>query len=430
MRALLLAAAVSSLGASAWAEVGRAGEAVLADLAGRVPLGDRFRIDGLRLGGAGPEVSLELRRFALFTPDAVVVVHGREGEQRLAPPRSAFFRGEVEGQEGARAFVVFFEDGAAWGVVETPAVSWVLSGPAGGPLRAQSLDLGAGPPFRCALDEAPPPPEAAAPAPEMPFPPVTHTARVAVETDYEYFARFGNATAALNYLSGLLGYSSTIYEDQVATELVIPYVSLWSTDADPWAATTSSAALTEFRAYWNANRTGVVRTIAHQLSSRPTGGGVAYVGVLCSTANAYGFTGNISGSFNPANPQPGWDIIAVSHEIGHNFSSPHTHDYCNLGGSASPVDSCYAGCLAGAPLDLPGPGSLTGGTAGARNGTLMSYCHLRSGGYNNVALGFGEAHAHGVLAQRVPDQMRAHVLSRAQSFPACLSLDLLFRDAF
>jgi hypothetical protein len=59
----------------------------------------------------------------------------------------------------------------------------------------------------------------------------------------------------------------------------------------------------------------------------------------------------------------------VLHELGHNFDSPHTHDYCNVGGATAPVDRCYAGC-AGAATGLP---SCTGPTpiwAGGK-GTLV-----------------------------------------------------------
>jgi hypothetical protein len=65
--------------------------------------------------------------------------------------------------------------------------------------------------------------------------------------------------------------------------------------------------------------------------------------------------------------------------------------------------------------------SITGGTSGAGNGTIMSYCHLLSGGYANIAMTFGLGHPYGVLPDRVPNQMAAYVQSRAQSNPSCLS---------
>ena len=168
--------------------------------------------------------------------------------------------------------------------------------------------------------------------------------------------------------------------------------------------------------------------------------GVAWVGVLCQgefTVNlgtscgglspqidnyggAYGYTGGIQGSFNADNPSQVWDIIAVSHEIGHNFDSPHTHCYNGLGGSSQPVDGCYNGeafngCFAGTPSLPPGA------TPGQGGGTIMSYCHFQSGGLSNIAFTFGTGHPYGVLPERVPTRMRDHVEERAGLAPSCFT---------
>jgi len=108
--------------------------------------------------------------------------------------------------------------------------------------------------------------------------------------------------------------------------------------------------------------------------------------------------------------------MGVSHEIGHNFNSPHTHCYNNIGGSSSPVDQCRSGesgCYAGTQT-LPGP-------SGVGSGTIMSYCHLLSGGYSNISLKFGTGHLYGVMPGRVPSRMRSYVAAVATSNPACLA---------
>ncbi|MCH8314425.1 MAG: hypothetical protein IIA64_00495, partial [Planctomycetes bacterium] len=65
------------------------------------------------------------------------------------------------------------------------------------------------------------------------------------------------------------------------------------------------------------------------------------------------------------NNNQNWDIIVVSHELGHNFGSPHTHDY------NPPIDGCGLGeCK------------------NAENGTLMSYCGQCPGGLANYRLEF------------------------------------------
>jgi hypothetical protein len=262
-----------------------------------------------------------------------------------------------------------------------------------------------------------------------------YTARVAVETDFEFYSRFNNVTNATNYVGNLFGYASTIYSSEINTALQVQSTSLWTTSGDPWGQTSTLCGLMEFGRYWNKNKTGVSRTIAHFLSGKSLGGGVAWVGVLCSGAfgtsancpgvptdaawgGGYGFTANITGSFNIASPTVVWDIMAVAHEIGHNFNSPHSHCYNNLGGNPSPIDQCYSGeCANGCNCNA----ATLPGAAGTRGGTIMSYCHLLSPGMSNVSLNFGTNHAQGVLPGREAARMSAFVVSRALSNPSCLA---------
>jgi hypothetical protein len=118
-----------------------------------------------------------------------------------------------------------------------------------------------------------------------------------------------------------IGYASTIYLDEINTTLLVQSVTLWTGGAgsDPWNQASTVCGLMEFGRYWNLNRTGVTRTIAHFLSGKNLGGGIAWLGVLCSGpfgasascpglpadapwGGAYGFTANISGNFNINNP--------------------------------------------------------------------------------------------------------------------------------
>jgi hypothetical protein len=186
------------------------------------------------------------------------------------------------------------------------------------------------------------------------------------------------------------------------------------------------------------------------MSGKPTNAGIAWVGVLCQSGflynvgtcggltpsydnygGAYGYTGGIDGNFDIDNPAVVWDIDAVTHEIGHNFNSPHTHCYAGIGGNANPIDKCYSGeggCYSGAT-------SLPSGCPGAGNGcgTIMSYCHLLSGGMSNLSLTLGDGHPYGIEPGRVPTRMFAHVASRASSYPGCLDpvfVEFIFEDGF
>jgi len=443
-------------------EVHAAEARTLARSARRLPLGGHLQVDGLRLSADGPPEILELERFAVFTPDAHIVVHGEDGDSDMALPDHAWFRGHVAGDPSSLAVLTLPQDGgAARGLVLRGSQAWRLGEEGAEGIESTGKDSAAAPRlvsrrveapaesagaaadgFLCGNEDLPltPPPSldfltsAAAPAQA---PAATQTARVAVETDWELYQRFGDTNAATDYITDLFAYSSSIYDAEIQTELRISYLSLWTTSADPWTQSGSLCGLFELGRYWNDNRGAVSRTLTHMMSGKSTGGGVAWVGVLCSSGftynhggacpglspqtdnygGAYGFSGDLDTNFDLDNPQPVWDIIVVSHEIGHNFNSPHSHCYNGLGGSSDPVDECYGaepGCYSGStslPSGCPG--------AGQGCGTLMSYCHLRSGSYANIALNFGTGHPYGVLPYRVPDRMRAHV-EAVSSVSSCL----------
>ena len=201
-----------------------------------------------------------------------------------------------------------------------------------------------------------------------------YTVTLAIETDYEFFQKFGSTAGELQYIGDLTAAASAIYQRDVKTTFQLGTVHLYSTASDPWSATTTSAALDELQSYWNANYSSVPRTIVHMLSGKGMGGGISYLGVLCNSSYGYGVSGSLNGNFSTTSPSLYWDILCYTHEIGHNFSSPHTECY------VPPVDTCTA-CNS----------TTCTGTVPAGGGTIMSYCHLCSGGYSKIILYFGLA---------------------------------------
>jgi hypothetical protein len=398
-----------------------------------VSMGGLLRVERIQLDRADGPATLELERFRVFSHDAQIVL---DDASVVEAPDTAYFRGFVDGDSQSIAVLSASRGGRMRGLVTRDGRLWMLEAPSGGALRSREVDVETElaplmADFECATDGLPPVSDvvesALAGGGTTDAAPVlaanaSYTARVAIETDWEFFNLKGRSvTATLDYIGDIFAFASTIYENEVATSLHLSYVSLWTQGAteDPWTATSgTSAALSEYRSYWNSNRSGVSRSIGHMLSGKGLGGGIAYVGVLCNSSAGYGLSASLGGGFDINNPTSMWDIIVVTHEIGHNFNSPHTHSYCNLGGNANPVDACVPSQYGTACNGQSGqyPAGCSGGSQYC--GTIMSYCHLISGGYQNIALTFGLNHPYGIEPDRVPGRMYDHVVARS----SCLGL--------
>ncbi|MBY6204892.1 M12 family metallo-peptidase [Halomonas denitrificans] len=405
-----------------------------------LPLGASLRLTGVGQSGSNrAPAELELTKLVVVADNASLIIDG--GDAVPLRMHRTWLTGRIVGEPGSRVTLAIGRDGATRGLVRGANGLRALVGTAEGGLSMQAAaeDTRRNA-FSCGNDASltpPPLPGEREGTPVLQDVPIEgFTARVALETDHEYYSMFGNVDDAAAYAADLIAFASTIYQAEADTALGLVSLSLWTTGDDPWVQTGASCRLSEFGAYWNENNNDVDRTLAHFLSGANLGGGIAWVGVLCQGAfntgascpgmapsglygGDYGVTGNLAGNFDMANPQSVWDIVATSHEIGHNFSSPHTHCYAGIDGNPNDIDQCYgaqAGCYSG-PASLPGP-------AGQGSGTLMSYCHLQSGGMSNIALTLGLDHQYGNAPQRVPDRMLGHVIQRESSFPGCLTTPL------
>jgi Metallo-peptidase family M12/IPT/TIG domain/FG-GAP-like repeat len=355
----------------------------------------------------GTDVVLEVSRVEVFTKGAEIVVHGPDGDSLAPLPSDHWFTGRVSGDP--ESLVMLARGRGLRGFILTGTRSAVI-GPEGDPYAERpgrtvvrtfspETDVPEGMrTFTCGAESLLTPHRAhdvPLSSQRRPLTTVMYYAGIAIETDYELYVKKGSsATALTQYVGDLFAAVSAVYQRDLLVTLQVNYLSIWATASDPWAAANSDTALYEFGDYWHANRSAVPRTTAHFLSGKGTGGGVAWLGTICwsdflcangncgSTAanghygGGYGFSGNLSGTA-PANiTTTYWDFLCVSHEIGHNFGSPHTHCY------SPPVDMCYSGepgCYSG-PTSVP-----------LVKGTIMSYCHLLSGGYSNIKMFFGVA---------------------------------------
>ncbi len=332
---------------------------------------------------------LVLARFEPFAPGARVEIVEAGGARALTLPDRVYFRGRVAGEDDSHVLLIAARARVHGFVVSRGEV--FPFGPDGrGGHRSYALrdaDPTRYPPPGdfCANDLAPEavriPPAARALAAT---PPVASTAgtlkqaNVAIDTDQELRAKFASDSAALDYLASLAAAATSIYERDVAVRLRFSYIRLWgAAPPDPWSATAPGGALGEVRTYWNdpANKmdtTAGPRTVVHFVSGKSVQGGVAYIDVLCNASYGYGVS-QVYGSFDLSQPSQIWDALVFTHELGHNFGTPHTHCY------SPPLDKCFsgeAGCYSGPVV--------------ASRGTIMSYCHLLAGGLSNIDLVFGD----------------------------------------
>ena len=224
------------------------------------------------------------------------------------------------------------------------------------------------------------------------------TWKIAVDCDYEvYHLKFAdNLTAEASYVLAVLGTVNLIYERELQATLTFPYVNLWTTAADPYSASTTSAQLTQMEGYWTASNAAVVRSAAFLMSGRPLGGGISNIGALCSPTTAFALAA-MDFVYTYPTATSTWDVAVTAHELGHVFGSYHTHScaWASQGfvPAGTTLDSCFVaeGCTIPYTTHLP-----------PDKGTLMSYCHIAYGVANGIRLNF-----HPVCVQRMRSVMSA-----------------------
>jgi len=328
---------------------------------------ENIRVTGFPLGAQ--TVTLDLARFEVLTPDAQIVVGSPEGDKPLPRPDVILLRGKIAGVAESEVYLSLTPTGSR-GWIETPNDRLLLCANEDGSstyVTREELASATVDDWTCGVIPTGTECDADVSAADATWPRVCS---VAIETDYEFTGNVfhGNSTASTTYVATLMGAMDTIYRRDFKTQMVVPYIRIWTENNDPWSAGNTGDELGAFVNYWNANMGGVKRTLAHFLSGRALGGGVAYLTVLCNGTYGYGLSANLGGFFPPALQRNAgnWDPFVVAHEIGHNFGNPHTHDY------NPPLDTCGLGCT-----DPP-----------FWTGTIMSYCHVCSGGMNNINLKF------------------------------------------
>jgi len=336
----------------------------------------------------GRSVTLKLRPVEVFAEDARIVVGTLEGDVPISRPDVVLLHGRVLGSDSSVFLALSPHGSNGWVRFTDETFIIATAGPSSGEKGTVVYSPASLPPDRIQLAEWECSVDALADhGLNLPVAvPVAgaddlgafrtsgdcQVAQLALETDWEFTGNLfaGDTEASSAYATSLIAAVSEIYLRDVNTALQISFLRLWSTSADPWNQGSTIDQLYEFQDYWNANMTDVERHVAHYLSGRPLGGGVAYLPGLCNGAYAYGLSANLGGYFPyplQDNHSQNWDLMVVAHELGHNFGARHTHDI------TPPIDGCAFGDCSVTP-----------------NGTIMSYCHTCPGGMTNILLEFHE----------------------------------------
>ncbi len=204
------------------------------------------------------------------------------------------------------------------------------------------------------------------------------TVKMYFECDYRMYTDNGSNTSNVTTkVTGMFNNVKQLYANE-QLDVELSQIFVWTT-TDPYATETVAY---NYLYNFSLNRASITQTLGHFLTTRPTSlGGIAYINVLCNPAAKFGFS-NIYNSFS-ALPTYSWSVYCITHEMGHNFGSRHTH-WCGwqlTGSTIGRIDSCYAG------ESVAGAVNCSNTTKPNYNGTIMSYCHVN--GLINFNKGFG-----------------------------------------
>ncbi|RPI18689.1 MAG: T9SS C-terminal target domain-containing protein [Ignavibacteriae bacterium] len=189
--------------------------------------------------------------------------------------------------------------------------------------------------------------------------------------DYQTYLDAGsNQTNLINFVTGMFNNTALLYNNEsIPTEISGFYIH---NSADPYLNYSESfGILKRIGGIWQDDYPGdLIQLISTRTDQ--SFGGIAWVNVLCQSFNPGDSSGrfsfsNIETSYNNY-PTYSWTVHVVTHELGHNVGSMHTHA-CVWpvlpSNGIGAIDSC-----------VQAEGTCFTTTRANYNGTIMSYCHI------------------------------------------------------
>ena len=346
----------------------------------------------------GDNFELELVQVDLLLPAFSVGTLGDQAQDNVAYTPGVHYRGVVRGHPASVAAVSVYPDGLMAMIADENGNYQVGKMEDGTDryILYRTADLQAANPFNCLTDDALIAPESAEEeAGDRGI--GCKTVGIYLECDYKLYQDKGSSVSNVtSYMTGLFNQISALYANE-NVGVAISQIYVWTT-SDPYAAMTSTS--TVLNAFQSARGTNFTGNLAHFVTSRSLGGGIAYVDVICSKSYAFGVSA-INTTFQNV-PTYSWTVEVMTHELGHNLGAWHTHS-CSWTGGA--LDNCYSP-----------EGSCGAGPAPVGGGTIMSYCHLNGTGIS-FTNGFGVQ-----PGNRIRDKvLNASCLSASGSVPVSLA---------
>lgn len=348
------------------------------------------------------DIELELVKVDLFTDDFVLTTSDGRSIP-LGDQEGVFYRGIIKGDNQSFASVSVSRRGIRI-LAGDDTGNYVL-----GEMQEErthilynDLKLVESNPFTCGADALSRPTRGLQNIPERNHSrnSMTNCVPVYVECDFQTYMDIGGGTdvqAVKDYVAGLLIDVATLYTNEMI-DISLSEVFVW-TSADPERNLNSTSDVLE--AFGERKKNDYNGRLAHWISTRDLGGGVAWLDVLCDSyftfmadlgdgnrlhhAGPYAVSAGFSPNYN-AFPNFSWDVEVFTHEMGHNLGSPHTQACVwtvnNVANTA--IDGCVnTETTDGNTCTRPTPSCPTD------KGTIMSYCHLLDGCGIVFSNGFG-----------------------------------------
>lgn len=330
----------------------------------------------LRLQLPAPfNIDLDLYRVDIFSSTARIKTS--DGLTMTPNPENVFYRGIISGNSNSLAIVSVFKDKIQVLFADENGNKRIQQTEDGSYIAFEDKDILIPSPMNCFVDDSaensPIQNEDLSSSRNM----TGNCVEVYVECDFKSYQDNGSNLATTEAWATALWHEVITLYGNESIPVIVSDIFVY-TSTDPYASlATTSAILTAFTAHIDTLTYN--GRLAHFLSTRALGGGIAWINVICSNSNQTAVSTSLSTTIVPV-PTFSWNVECVTHEMGHNMGSPHTHA-CAWNGNNTAIDGCgpAAGYSEGACPTAPLPVS----------GTIMSYCHLVGGVGINFNNGFG-----------------------------------------